>query len=62
LNIPVVPVHLDGLFDLKQRETIFARPGHVRATIGAPVRFAADQDTNEIALELERRVRELQSV
>jgi len=62
LNIPVVPVHLDGLFDLKQRETIFARPGHVRATIGAPVRFAADQDANEIALELERRIRELQSV
>jgi long-chain acyl-CoA synthetase len=62
LNIPVVPVYLDGLFDLKQRETIFARPGHVRATIGAPVRFAADQDANEIARELERRVRELQSV
>jgi long-chain acyl-CoA synthetase len=62
LNIPVVPVHLDGLFDLKQRETIFARPGHVRATIGAPVRFAANHDANEITRELERRLRQLQSV
>lgn len=62
LNVPVVPICLRGLFDLKQREHIFARPGHVRATIGAPVRFASDQDANEITRELERRVRELQSV
>jgi long-chain acyl-CoA synthetase len=62
LNIPVVPIYLRGLFDLKQREHIFARPGHVQATIGAPVRFAPDQDANEITRELERRVRELQSV
>jgi len=41
---------------------LFARPGHVRATIGAPVRFAANQDANEITRELERRLRQLQSV
>jgi long-chain acyl-CoA synthetase len=62
LNIPVVPIYLHGLFDLKQRERIFTRPGRVRATIGAPVRFAPHQDANEITRELERRVRELQSV
>ena len=62
LNIPVVPIYLHGLFDLKQRERISARPGRVRATIGAPVRFAPNQDANEITRELERRVRELQSV
>jgi long-chain acyl-CoA synthetase len=62
LNIPVVPIYLQGLFDLKQRERVFTRPGRVRATIGAPVRFAASQDANEITRELERRVRELQSV
>ena len=62
LNIPVVPIYLHGLFDLKQRERIFALPGDVRATIGAPMRFAANQDADEITRELERRVRELQSV
>ena len=62
LNIPVVPIYLHGLFDLKLREQIFTRPGHVRATIGAPVRFAPNQDANEITRELEHRVRELQSV
>jgi long-chain acyl-CoA synthetase len=62
LNVPVVPIYLYGLFDLKQREKIFTRPGHVRATIGAPVRFAPNQDASEITRELERRVRALQSV
>jgi long-chain acyl-CoA synthetase len=62
LNLPVVPMHLDGLFDLKKEERILTRPGHVRVTIGAPVRFTAEQDANEITKELEKRVRELQSV
>jgi long-chain acyl-CoA synthetase len=62
LNLPVVPIYLHGLFDLKQKEQILTRPGHVHATIGAPVRLAPHQDAEEITRELERRVRELQSV
>ena len=62
LQIPVVPMHLDGLFDLKQAERMMTRPGHVRVTIGSPVRFSSDDDPDHIARELERRVRELQSV
>jgi long-chain acyl-CoA synthetase len=62
LNVPVVPIYLDGLFDLKQANRISTRPGHVRVTIGPPVRVSADQDANEIARDLERRVRELQFV
>ena len=61
LNIPVVPIRLDGLFALKQARRILARPGHVRVTIGSPVRFSPDQDAGEIARELERRVTALQS-
>jgi long-chain acyl-CoA synthetase len=59
LNIPVVPVRLAGLYDLKQRNRILARPGHVKVVIGRPIRFAPDQDANEITRELERRVTEL---
>jgi len=62
LNLPVVPIYLHGLFDLKQKEQILTRPGHVHATIGTPVRFSSHQDAEEITRELERRVRELQSV
>jgi long-chain acyl-CoA synthetase len=59
LNLPVVPIRLAGLFDLRQENRILTRPGHVRVTIGKPVRFSADQDPNEITKELERRVSEL---
>lgn len=62
LEIPVVPMHLDGLFDLKQSGRMITRPGRVRVTIGTPVRFSGDDDPDDIARELERRVRELQSV
>ncbi len=62
LNLPVVPISLQGLYDLKRKQRIFARPGLVQVTIGAPVRFTPHQDANEIARELERRVRELQFV
>ncbi len=59
LNIPVVPMRLDGLLELRQANRVLARPGQVRVTIGAPVRFRSDQDPEEITRELERRVREL---
>ena len=61
LDIPVVPMYLDGLFDLKQAERIIARPGHVHVTIGSPIRFSSDENPDKIARELERMVRELQS-
>jgi long-chain acyl-CoA synthetase len=59
LNIPIVPIRLAGLYDLRQKNQIFALPGHVQVTIGKPVRFTAEQDANEIAKQLERCVREL---
>ena len=52
LNIPVVPIKLEGLFDLKQQRRRFVRPGTVTVTFGEPL--------NESRVEeLERRVREL---
>jgi len=60
LNIPVVPIFLEGLFDLKQAEKIVARPGHVRVTVGRPVEVSPEREPKEIARELEERVRELQ--
>jgi long-chain acyl-CoA synthetase len=62
LSLPVVPIHLSGLYDLRQDKRIIARPGHAQITIGVPLHFAPHQDANEMTLELERRVRELQSV
>lgn len=59
LNVPVVPIHLDGLFELKQRRQFFVRPGTVTVTFGAPVQFRAGQTPEEITRELESRVRDL---
>jgi long-chain acyl-CoA synthetase len=59
LNIPVVPMRLAGLFDLKQQNRMLARPGHVQVTIGRPARFSSEMDPNEITKELERHVAEL---
>jgi long-chain acyl-CoA synthetase len=61
LNVPVVPMYLSGLYDLKLEERFAARPGHVQVTIGEPVRFSMHEDPEHITRELERRVRELHS-
>jgi long-chain acyl-CoA synthetase len=59
LNVPVVPMRIDGLFELKQANRILAKRGQVTVTIGPPVRFDAHQDPYEIAKELEHRVAQL---
>jgi long-chain acyl-CoA synthetase len=59
LHIPVLPMRLDGLFELKRENRSIARPGHVKVTIGRPVSFSATQDPEEIARDLQRRVQEL---
>jgi long-chain acyl-CoA synthetase len=59
LSLPVLSVRIDGLWELKQARKRLARPGAVRVTLGAPVRFPSDGDPAAIAAELERRVAEL---
>ena len=56
LGLPVIPIRLDGLYDMKKENRIAHLPGKVRVTIGAPVRFPPSMDPKEIALDLERRV------
>ena len=57
LNVPVVPIRLDGLFELKKRRQYFVRPGTVSVTFGEPVQFRAEETAEEITRELEARVR-----
>jgi long-chain acyl-CoA synthetase len=59
LNLPIIPMKLCGLIDLKQQNKILTRPGHVQVAIGQPLRFSPEEDAMEIARELERRVAEL---
>ena len=59
LRIPVVPMRIDGLFELKKAGRKFAAPGKISVRIGAPVRFDPDSDPEWIARELQKRVSEL---
>ena len=57
LNVPVIPIRLDGLFELKQRRQYFVRPGTVSVTFGEPIKFAPDQTPEQVTRELEHAVR-----
>ena len=59
LQIPVVPVRIKGLFELKQAGKRIARPHAITIRIGKPLRFAAGTDPQQIAEDLQRQVEEL---
>lgn len=58
LSVPVIPIKLDGLFELKQRRQFFVRPGTVSVTFGEPVQLAGETP-ERVTGELERRIRVL---
>jgi long-chain acyl-CoA synthetase len=59
LKIPVVPLRIDGAYEIREAHSLFSRPGRIRVHIGAPVTFSEGADPEEIAREIERRVAEL---
>ena len=59
LGVPVVPMRIDGLFEVKQAGRKFAAPWKIRVRIGRPVSFAATANPQWIARDLQDRVAEL---
>jgi long-chain acyl-CoA synthetase len=59
LKIPVLPMRIDGLFELKKAGKKFAPPGKITVRIGKPVTFEPERPPEEIADELQRIVAEL---
>lgn len=59
LNIPVIPIMLRGLFDLKQRRQYFVSPGTVSITFGDPIEFSRDTTPAEITQTLELTLKSL---
>jgi long-chain acyl-CoA synthetase len=57
LQIPIIPMRIEGLFELKQAGKRFAKPGQISIRIGAPVPFQEGTPPAAIAEELEARVR-----
>ncbi|HUO17615.1 MAG TPA: lysophospholipid acyltransferase family protein, partial [Verrucomicrobiae bacterium] len=59
LGIPVLPMRIDGLFEVKQSGRKFAAPWKIHVKIGEPRRFAAGKKPEEIAAELQNAVESL---
>jgi len=59
LKIPIVPMRIDGLFEVKKAGKRMAPPGKIKVTIGPPVTFEPGRHPEEIARELQKRVEEL---
>jgi long-chain acyl-CoA synthetase len=59
LNIPVLPMRIVGLFEVKQAGKKVARPGKIGVRIGRPMKFPAGTDPVQIAQELQEAVEAL---
>jgi long-chain acyl-CoA synthetase len=59
LGIPVLPMRIAGLYELKKAGKKFAAPGKIGVRVGRSTTFAADSDAEQIARELQRAVEEL---
>jgi long-chain acyl-CoA synthetase len=59
LRIPVIPMRIEGLFEVKQAGKRIARPFKIMVKVGQAVRFAPGLDPNQIAAELQAKVEQL---
>jgi long-chain acyl-CoA synthetase len=59
LRIPIVPIRLDGVWQMKREHRRLAHIGEVTVRIGAPVTFPPGTAPEEIARQLESLVRSL---
>jgi long-chain acyl-CoA synthetase len=62
LRVPVVPVRIDGLFEIKNARKTFAKPGQIRLRIGRPLQFEPARSAESIAAELQNVVERMRDV
>ena len=56
LGVPVVPVHLSGLFEIYSIHHDWPEPGKVKVTVGAPLRFNQEQDEQSATRAIEQAI------
>jgi long-chain acyl-CoA synthetase len=59
LGIPIVPMRLDGIWQMKRERRRLAHIGEINVRIGAPVTFPRGTPPEEIAQQLQTRVKSL---
>ena len=61
LNVPVLPLRIDGLWEMKLKGHKIARPGQLRVVIGKPMRFSPDTPPDEITNQVEHATTQVTS-
>src|SRR6266851_1370768 len=56
LKLPVVPIRIDGAYEVREAHSRFNRPGRIRVYIGKPVEIPAGSDPQESTRALEQAV------
>ena len=59
LRIPIIPMRLDGVWEMKRQHRRLARRNEITVRIGAPITFPPDATPDQIAGKLELQVRNL---
>src|ERR1041384_5495694 len=59
LNAQIVPIRIDGLYDLKIQGKRFAKHGQITVRIGRVMNFSPDAEASDITTQLQKRVAEL---
>jgi long-chain acyl-CoA synthetase len=59
LNIPIIPLRIDGLWQMKQENRRLAHPGELTVLIGAPVTFPLDTAAADITTRLQSLIQSL---
>ena len=59
LVVPVLPMRIDGLFEVKHAGRRFAAPWSIRVKIGKPMQFEAETEPERIAARLQKAVADL---
>jgi long-chain acyl-CoA synthetase len=59
LSAKIIPVKIEGLFELKQKRRYFAAPGQITVTFGEPLSYSPAEKSEDITKDLEIRVAKL---
>ena len=60
LGVPVLPMRIDGLFEVKQSGHRFTAPWRIQVRMGEPMRFLPGSDEQHFSAELQKAVERLQ--
>jgi 1-acyl-sn-glycerol-3-phosphate acyltransferase len=59
LGIPVIPIRLEGLFEIFPSQSNWPKRGPIGVKLGKPLKFSPDMDYQSAARQIEETIRNL---